>query len=148
MYQSLAKIAPSCATTGPARAHHLAVREAGDEARRRQVLRTGVADAAVDHRQLAVVAQVHARCGARASPPASIARTSTPAARRRGHGAQAALGADVVQQQAAMHAAPRGLGQRVRHRVADRVVEHQVVQQVHLEARRRDVGQQRRSEAA
>ena len=122
----------------------LAIRMARHERGLRQVLRPHVADAVVDHRDLAVVAQVHPA----AAPPPQAARQHVVhhhagCAQAGAVCAQPALGAHGIQQHAAGHAARGGRAQRGRDGVAHRVVEHQVVQQVHLPGGRADVVQQR-----
>ena len=109
----------------------LAVGLAGHERRLGQVLRTHIGHAVVEHRDLAVVAQVHAAAAAPAQA-AGQHRVHVHAAGQQALAvaAQAALGAHRVQQQAAGDAARGGAQQRLRHRLADAVVEHQVIEQV------------------
>ena len=124
--------------------HQLAVGMAGHEPGRRQVLRSNESHIVINHRQLAVVAQVHPS----AAPPAQAAgqhvmHLYSGGAQGAGVGAQPALGADCIQQQAAVHAPPGGPNQRLHHRIAHGVVVHQVIQKVRALLRRIDRADQR-----
>jgi hypothetical protein len=63
-------------------------------------------------------------------PPGSTACVHAAGQQALAVAAQAALGAHRVEQQAAGDAARGGAQQRLRHRLADAVVEHQVIEQV------------------
>ncbi len=129
---------------GPRARDQFAVRMAGHEHRIGEVLRTDVADVVVDHRDLAVVAQVHATAAAPAQAaghhPVDLdaGRAQPP-----GEAPVTELGADRVEQDTAAHPAPGRAHRGIGDGRADRVVVHQVVEQVHAFARRIDVGDER-----
>ena len=121
-----------------------AIGRAGDKAGCGQVLRADKADLVVDHRNLAVVAQVHAPAAAPTQPAGQQGQhLHATGLQALAITAQATLGAHRIQQQAAAHAACAGAFQRSHHRLAHRIVEHQVIQQMHAFLRLVDRGDQR-----
>lgn len=127
--------------------HQFAIGHAINEAGLGQILRTDKRHPVVEHRNLAMVAQIHAA----AATPAQAARQyrqhlHATVLQALAVATQAALGAHRIQQHATTHAARAGAFQRHDHRLAHRIVEHQVVQQVHTfvgRVDRRDQGLQR-----
>ena len=155
--RSPVSISQSLANSAASLPHHralhardqLAVGMAGDERRVGKVLRTHVTDAAIDHRQLAMVAQVHAR---QAAPGQSTGEhrphVDACGAQRPGARTQTRLGTHRVEQYATAHATRGGAAQRFGDGAADLVVVHQVIQQVQLLAGRFDVASSASIEAS